>query len=215
MKLYKYILILLPVLLFSRCAEDLPESTLITFPAITLKGDPIIIINQGDAYTDAGADAFVGETPVEVTVANPADPNVSGVYVTAYTAENAEGFLANATRTVVVIDPAPSAIDLSGQFARGAGRPVNTITKISDRLYKCDNGAGAFADGDPRNMAFEFYNVNDQAIFIPFQQSVSESGISVAGINDGTNLITDQDNFQWSLNATAAYGTFVRFFSRI
>ncbi len=215
MKLLKYIMIIFPVLLFSRCAEDLPESTIITFPAITLKGEAVIIINKGDAYTDEGAEAFVGETAVDVTVENPADPTVSGVYVTAYTAQNDEGFLANATRTVVVLDPTPSAIDLSGQFARGAGRPVNTITRISDRLYKCDNAGGAFGDGDPRNMAFEFYNVNDNAIFIPFQQSVSESGISVAGINDGTNLITDQDNFQWSLNATAAYGTFVRFFSRI
>lgn len=215
MKHIRYTILLLILALFSRCAEDIPDSVLITFPAITLNGEAVIMIDAGDPYIDEGALAFVGETEVGVTVSDPADPTTPGVYITSYQAENDEGFTANAVRTLVVLDPNPSAIDLSGQFARGAGRPVNTITRLGDRLYMCDNAGGAFGDGDPRNMAFMFYNVNDDAIFIPFQENVSESGISVAGINDGTNLITDQDNFQWSLNASAAYGTFVRFFSRI
>ncbi len=203
------------LIMFSQCAQDIPDSVVITFPEITLNGDAVLIIDAGDPYVDEGAVAFVGDDAVDVTVANPANPATPGVYVTSYSAQNAEGFFANAIRTVVVLDPNPSAIDLSGQFNRGPGRPVNTITRISDRLYMCDNAGGAFADGDPRNMAFMFYNVNDAAIFIPFQENVSESGISVAGINDGTNRIIDQDNYEWSLNASAAYGTFVRVFFRI
>lgn len=213
MKYIRYIILLITVVFFGQCAEDIPDSVIITFPSITLNGEPVVLINAGDAYVDEGALAFVGETMVEVTVENLANPNVSGVYVTSYRAQNEEGFEASATRTVVVLDPAPSSLDLTGIWARSNGNP-NNIVKLSDRLYQANNAGGAFPDGDPRNMVIQFYNVNDVDIFIPFQENTSPSGISVAGINDGTNRINSPNQLQWSLNASAAYGTFVRVFDR-
>ena len=200
------------------CENDTTKDTSIitTFPVITVLGDNPVMINKGDAFTDPGAEAFIGDDQKEVTVTGSADPTTAGIYKISYGVVNGEGFAAAADRIVVVMDTDPSTINLEGLWARGNGRP-NNITQISDRKYVADNMGGAFAPGDPDNMVVQFYNVDDSRLFIPFQENVSPSGLSVSGLDSGfcpDCLITGPDNIQWALNASGAYGTFVRTFSR-
>ena len=214
----KYSLFAYLLFSFAACVDDstLNSSIVTTFPVINVIGDNPLFINKGDDFMDPGAEAFIGEKPVEVTTAGSVDPSSAGLYKIDYTVVNEEDFAATKSRIVVVMDTEPSAYNLEGLWARANGQP-NNITQISDRKYVADNMGGAFPPGDPDNMVVEFYNVNDSQIFIPFQENVSPSGISVSGLGDGfcpDCLIIDADNIQWALSATAAYGTFVRTFSR-
>ena len=203
---------------FAGCVGDstLNSSIVTTFPVINILGDNPLYINKGDDFTDPGAEAFIGEEPVEVTTTGSVDPNTADVYKITYSVVNEEDFSTSKSRIVVVLDTELSAYNLEGLWARGNGQP-NNITQLSDRKYVADNMGGAFPPGDPDNMVVEFYNVNDSRIFIPFQENVSPSGISVSGFDDGfcpDCLITGPDNIQWALSASDAYGTFVRTFTR-
>ncbi|MDA0196345.1 MAG: DUF5011 domain-containing protein [Bacteroidetes bacterium] len=213
MKFLKYIIIVVPVLLFG-CAEDFPSiGPLITYPSIVLGGDALAVINVGDAYTDPGAEAFLGTEPTDITVDGTVDPNTAGIYVINYLASNAEGFEATNSRTVVVLETAPSALDLTGTWSRANGND-NVIVKKADRLYNSDNMGGAFAPGDPDNIKADFVMVSDVFIYIPFQEDVTPTGLTVESVNDGNSRVLSPTSFQWSLNASGVYGTFIRVFNK-
>ena len=214
----KYNLIAFLLFSIAGCVGDstLNSSIITTFPVINILGDNPLYINKGDDFTDPGAEAFIGEDNVEVTTSGSVDPNTADIYKITYTVVNKEDFSASKSRIVVVMDTELSAYNLEGVWARSNGIP-NNITQISDRKYVADNMGGAFPPGDPDNMVVEFYNVNDSQLFIPFQENVSPSGISVSGLDDGycpDCLIIGPDNIQWALSASDAYGNFVRVFER-
>jgi hypothetical protein len=77
---------------------------------------PVITVNpgtdtveQGSAWTDAGATADTGET---VTVSGTVDTSIAGTYTITYTATDAAGNTGTATRTVTVNLPSLSIGDL-------------------------------------------------------------------------------------------------------
>lgn len=87
-------------------------------PVITLLGDPVVDILEGDTYIDAGATAFDSEDGTRTTfivVTNPVDTGVPGTYTVRYNVQDSSGNSATeVTRTVNVIsgDINPTAIDL-------------------------------------------------------------------------------------------------------
>lgn len=92
------IIFLFAIVLMSACGK---KDT--TFPEISLKGDALMMVTLNSPYTDAGATA-IDETDGEITVETEGvvDTNFAGNYYITYTAMDAAGNEAEATRTIVV-----------------------------------------------------------------------------------------------------------------
>lgn len=91
-----------------------------TIPVITLLGDDPTIVECGDAYTDAGAEAADtcdGDITANIVVVNPVDTTVVGTYIVTYNVTDTQGNVAEEiTRSVEVVDTTPANISL-GTFA--------------------------------------------------------------------------------------------------
>lgn len=183
-------------------------STITVYPTLTINGEEIVTVNKGTPYVELGATATAGSTTLPVTTTGTVNSNVIGVYKVTYQAFNSDGFAATEIRTVIVLSPTPSTIDLTGDWFRGANK--NVITRISDRVYQCDNATG-YTNGDPNNLKMTFYNLDDTKIYAPFQENCSSTGIS-AESNIGT--ITASNKFNWVIYASGFFGTAVRSFVR-
>lgn len=208
-----FFLILSFTSLVSCSYEEEIGSKVTNYAVITLNsdedGDNVTVINKGDSYVEPGAIAIIDEQEVDVEISGDVvDPNKIGVYKVDYSSTNVDGFSRTVTRTVIVMSPTPSAIDLSGDWFRGANK--NVITRISDRVYQCDNAAG-YTTGDPNNLKLTFYNLDDVKVYAPFQENASSTGIS-AETSIGT--ITASNKFNWVVYASSFFGTAVRSFVR-
>ena len=84
-----------------------------TAPVITITGDNPATVELGEAYTDAGATATDLDT-VSVTVSGTVDVGVVGSYTKTYTATDASGNTATATRTVNVVDTTAPVVTVTG-----------------------------------------------------------------------------------------------------
>jgi len=104
-------------------------------PRITLLGAATVALEQGTAYTDAGATALdVVDGEVAVTTAGTVNSSTAGTYTLTYTASDSGGNAATAvTRTVTVADTTAPVISLVGSAA---------ISLVKDATYT-DAGATA------------------------------------------------------------------------
>lgn len=196
-------------LLLTSCEESTDGVSKVTaYANLTMNGDPLVVLTQGETYTEAGVEAEADGKVLEVKIDGTVDTSKPTVYKLKYSATNSDGYPASLTRTVVVLSNKPSTIDLSGTFFRGSN--ANNVTKLGDRKYFTDNATGYTVD-DPNNLKMEFYNIDDKQIYAPFQADASETGID-AESNIGT--ITDKNNWKWSITATAFFGTADRIFKR-
>lgn len=194
----------------SSCDKEDPIGSRVTvYPDMTLNGDAVVVLTEGDSFTDPGAVSFIGEDPVEITTTGSVDPTTPGVYDLYYSSTNEDGFSAQLRRTIIVLSAAPSTVDLSGTFYRN-GNP-NNIVRLADRIYTSDNAGGLGAADSKNFIHITFYNIDDTRIYAPYQTNTSESGINVE-TNIGT--IVSPNNFTWVLYASATYGTAVRNFTR-
>ncbi|MGH1486824.1 MAG: immunoglobulin-like domain-containing protein, partial [Cellvibrionaceae bacterium] len=95
---------------------NLPPDT--TPPVITLNGAASITLTEGDSYTDAGATAIdARDGAVAVSSSGSVNTNAAGTYIITYTATDAAGNTATATRTVIVNlppDTTPPTITVTG-----------------------------------------------------------------------------------------------------
>ena len=201
--------VLVSGLLFTACDGDSTAnvSKITYYPNLTMHGDALVVLTQGQTYTEAGVDAEANGQPLEVKISGSVDTSKPTVYKLNYSALNSDGFPATLTRTVVVLSNQPSTINLEGSFVRGAN--VNNVTKLGDRKYICDNATGYNVAAD--NITLEFYNIDDKQIYAPYTENASASGIS-AESNIGT--ITDKNNWKWVIYASAVFGTAERIFKR-
>lgn len=195
--------------IFSCSYEPEIGSKVTIYPILTINGDQTIVITKGTAYTDLGAVAIAGTENLPVTESGTVDVNTIGFYKITYKAFNTDGFSVSKTRTVIVLSASPSSIDLSGNWFRN-GTNENVITRISDRVYRCDNATG-FTTGDDNNLTMIFYNLDDTQIYAPYQENCSTTGLS-AESNIGT--ITESNKFNWIIYASGVFGTAVRNFAR-
>lgn len=142
-------------------------SKVTTYAVLDMKGEEWVVVPQGGTYTDAGAEAAIGDTPAEVSVTyspKAPDPNVPGVYVITYTATNEDGFSASVTRKVGVISAATAAMDLSGKYKRNAGAGgISTITKLGPGFYQTDNVGGVAEPGPSTTVRFFHFEGNKLA----------------------------------------------------
>ena len=81
-------------------------------PTVTLLGGSSITIEAGTAFTDPGATAFdTVDGNVPVTIAGTVQTDTVGTYTLTYTATDAAGNSASATRTVIVSDTAAPVVN--------------------------------------------------------------------------------------------------------
>ena len=92
---------------FTACEKESEGKTRITYYAeIILKGDATMVVEKGSEFKDPGFTATMkGEDVTEqVKVASDVDTSTSGVYSVNYSIANEDGFVASATRTVIVMN---------------------------------------------------------------------------------------------------------------
>ena len=197
-------------LFLTSCDGDSTDnvSKVTAYANLHMNGDAVVVLTQGETYTEAGVDADADGKTLDVTIDGTVDTSKPSVYKIKYSATNSDGFPASLTRTIIVLSNQPSTIDLSGTFFRN-GNP-NNVTKLEDRKYVCDNATGYTADDD-NNITLTFYNIDDKQVYAPYQENTSETGIT-AESKIGT--ITDENNWKWSIIASAFFGDADRIFKR-
>jgi hypothetical protein len=205
----KIITLLFTSLLFMACSTDdtANVSRVTHYPTITINGEVTEILFLGDTYTEKGAVSMAGSEVLTTKTSGQVDTNTTGVYKITYSAENSDGFSSSKVRAVIVMSKAPSTIDLSGTFFRSGN--ANNVTRLGDRIYKCDNATGYNVAAD--KITLTFYNLDDKKIYAPYQENTSASGLN-AESNIGT--IISKDKWNWVIYASGVFGTAQRNFAR-
>ena len=154
-----------------------------TAPVITLTGDAAMSVEVGGAYTEAGATSDGGET---VTISGTVDVNAAGVYIVTYSASDAAGNAATATRTVTVSAPADTTA------------PVITLTgdaTMSVEVGGTYSEAGATSDGGETVTISGAVDVNTAGIYTVTYSASDAAGNAavevVRTVNDTTAPVVD------------------------
>lgn len=92
------------------------------YPTLEVLGNPVVIVDKGSTYVDAGAKSILNGEDIssQVVVKSTVDTSKPGIYKVNYTVTNADGFSVQGSRTVYVKDPTPSLLE-SGEYTVAAG----------------------------------------------------------------------------------------------
>lgn len=86
-----------------------------TKPVMTLLGEPIMSLKNGETYNESGVDAVAGDTILDwEIVSGNVDVNQDGFYVVTYEAKNGFGWASQVYRAVLVHDGTPYSTDIAG-----------------------------------------------------------------------------------------------------
>jgi hypothetical protein len=189
-------------------------SKIIFFPSVQIKGDRLIIIDQGAAFADPGVDAKLNGQDVAVTTSGSVDAATPGVYDLLYSASSPDGYSASDWRTVVVISTAAqiASNDFSGTYLR-TGFTTSTWTKTGRGVYAVDNPGGA---GVGAGFVVVVVNYEGNKIAIPHQQAFDPSinGLNTISSNSEVyNAGAIPITYSWALTA-GGYGTQLRTFTK-
>lgn len=86
-------------------------------PVLTLNGAPTINLQVGTTYIDSGAtaqDAEDGDLTANISITNPVDTSIAGVYTINYSVTDSDANTATTTRTVIVTQGTFPVITLNG-----------------------------------------------------------------------------------------------------
>jgi hypothetical protein len=142
------LLLLSGALLLGSCKKDpvntedrVGGSRVTRFPTFTLNGTAYQSIVVGTTFTDPGATAKEGDTPLTVTTSGTVDATAVGVYTITYSATNKDGFPGTATRTVAVLpEPEVAGVDISGKYQNvGTFNYTAVMQKLAPGFYITDN----------------------------------------------------------------------------
>jgi hypothetical protein len=150
MKFIKYLLVAITTLSFVGCAKEevtetdteVGHSRVVFFPSIEIKGEHLIILNEGGTFTDPGVTALLAGEPTTTTTTGTVNTATPGIYNLVYSAANTEGNTVSDFRTVVVIGNDVVGKDLSGTYLR-PGFVTSTWTKTANGVYTVENPGGA------------------------------------------------------------------------
>jgi hypothetical protein len=184
MKFLPYILMFFSLTAFMGCAKEediisteteVGRSKIVFFPEITTKGERLLILQQGKAYTEQGATAVLNNKPTDFTTTGAVDVTKPGVYDITYEAKNEQGFSVDDFRTVVVIGSDVDANDFSGTYLRAATGITSTWTKTAPGVYTVENPGGAGVGAGLKVIAV---NYTGNKIAIPHQISPDFGSVS-------------------------------------
>jgi Domain of unknown function (DUF5011) len=119
----------------------------VSFPAITLKGDELMILPVGGTFAEPGAilkDDVTGKESDLQPVSNDVNTAVPGLYVVLFKAANANGFETTVGRKVAVTS-VTGTTNVAGDYIRSSNGIAMTIEKLAEGVYKITNPGGAGA----------------------------------------------------------------------
>lgn len=184
--IYKNIILLLAVTtVFAGCEKDPdPVSTVVdvSYPTVELKGPEFVYIPIGGTFTDEGAiltDDVSGAQSDITATSSEVDPTTPGLYAVTYEAANANGFLASATRNVLVLDytPAPGlTVSLAGPWLREATGVEAIWHEMQPGLYII-----SYAGGVSSTPVYAI-QTSDNVVDIPAQTTIG--GLALEGIDE-------------------------------
>ena len=139
-----------PIVLTS-CGKEESEGTSRTtyYAVLELNGEANLTTQLGQAFEDPGCKATMAGEDVsdQVVVSGNVNTNQLGFYNLNYKVTNSDGFSANATRTVAVVDRNNFASTYFSECQYGSrhyyGLPIN-ITDNGDGTYTINDLAGGF-----------------------------------------------------------------------
>ena len=148
-RIINYIVLLaLPALLIAGCKKDttanVSKEVKVSYPEITLKGNPFVIVALGATYTDAGAklkDDITGAVTDIQPSSNPVNTAQPGLYLVTFSASNANGFETSTTR-VVAVAGVSGGVNRQGTYLRAATGVNCFITKLAEGVYELKNPPG-------------------------------------------------------------------------
>jgi hypothetical protein len=173
---YKLLLSLLAISAFLSCNKhDVRDdgvyvgiSKITHYVVLTLKGESLMTIIQGEGFTDPGITATESGSDVQYTTTGSVDANTAGFYTLTYSAVNRDGYSSSTSRTVVVL-PAHETpgTDISGNYDYvGTSTFTAEITKLTEGVYATDNcWSGDFI------IPCQFICVDGTNIIVPEQSS--------------------------------------------
>ena len=197
---------------FTDNETNVGSSRVVYFPSVQIKGNRLIIIDQGGTFNDPGVEAKLKGTDVPATVSGTVNANVPGVYNLTYSASSPDGYAASDWRTVVVMSNSAqvSNNDFSGTYTRDNG--VNVYwTKVARGVYQVDNPGGA---GVGVGFIVTLVNYDANKISIPRQLAFDPSigGLNTISSNsEEYNATAVPVTVKYALTA-GGYGTQVRNF---
>jgi Domain of unknown function (DUF5011) len=183
----KFFCLLLSIVLLQACSKEptydetddmVGSSKVVYFATVAIKGERLMIIDQGSTFTDPGVTAELNGQPVPAPTSGTVNVNVPGVYVLEYTASNPEGFTASDWRTVVVMSTSAQVTNnnFAGTYVRDNGVKV-FWTKTGRGVYTVDNPGGA---GVGVGFLVTLVNYEGNKIAIPQQLAFDPS---ISGLN--------------------------------
>jgi hypothetical protein len=139
------------------------------FPILTLKGNKVVLLSKGTAYTEAGVVATEAGAPIATVTTGQVNVSTAGVYTLTYTATNKDGFPASIARTVVVYDTQPDAVgnDFTGNYARNTNGELAVWTKLAPGVYSVRNPGGAVG----ASLTVIAFNNTGNRLYIPSQNA--------------------------------------------
>ncbi|HWJ92380.1 MAG TPA: immunoglobulin-like domain-containing protein [Flavisolibacter sp.] len=189
------------------------HSKIVYFPAVAIKGEHLIILKQGDSYTEPGVTATLNGQTAQFTTTGTVNTAVPGVYNLTYESKNPEGYAASDWRTVVVIGNDVAANDFSGTYLRAATGVTSTWTKIAPGVYEVDNPGGAGVGVGYKVIAV---NYTGNKIRVPKQFAMDPSSGStgiVSTTSETYNATATPPSYSWIFLA-GGYGTGLRTFTK-
>jgi hypothetical protein len=212
-KLLKFALAISAVslLAIAGCKKDeLPSKVVVvSHPTVTLQGDPVVILNVGDTYSDQGAtyyDSLYGDQGT-LTATTEVNTSEEGFFVVRYTATNQYGHEGSGTRLVAVtgID---DAFDVSGTYIRVGTGGEATVSKVGRGVFVTTNVAGG---GTPENAYFMFKS--DSTMVMP-EQFLPAFAASADFVDPVYDFNGTPPNYSYIIDNPAVFGAAVRVFEK-
>lgn len=147
-------------------ADRVGISRVTNFATFQMTGSSYVSIVQGSAYVEPGVKAYEAGVEVPVTTTGTVNSNVPGIYIINYSAKNKDNFVANTSRTVVVLSAHETpGVDLSGKYAYvGSSTYTSTVTKVAEGTYTTDNAWSGLTV-----IPIVFVSLNGTTITVPKQ----------------------------------------------
>lgn len=204
----KLVLLSLPLLMFASLFQSCKTETLgvtrvTTYPTIEIIGDDLIIIEVGDAFTDEGAVAFIGETLVEFQTVGVVNTNQAGFYNIRYVAVNDEGFSIAAVRTVIVYESGT----VSGLY-NGTRQPQNLgglvlVYNVGGDNYFITDLLGGWYEFGPNNYGPAYaFPATIEVDEVARTFTVVSGGVGGFGQTAITNIDINADFSVWNYTQT-------------
>lgn len=185
------------------------------YPTLTVQGDPVVIVDKGANYQDAGAEAMLNGEDVsdQIVTTSTVDTSTPGIYSVTYKITNADGISRSGSRTVYVADPTPSIISSgihtigegtyrlwlsSGKIVNFSGYNIVILQTEPGKFYITDFMGGYYdqhAGYGPQYAMNGYFQLNADNTITPLSSHVpawgdSMDGMSASAVDPATGQIT-------------------------